>query len=110
MKACRGKYARERNQGIGGRLIQAASFLIHVATDAFQLAPNFLGAPDKEYSRGNDGIWRDEHNTCFYDMNDGELCTVKESTWWGYQPNDDLLTDPDKFVPCQFDEFHPAAL
>ena len=56
MNACRGKYARERNQGIGGRLIQAASFLIHVATDAFQLARAFLGVPDKEYSRGNDGI------------------------------------------------------
>ena len=47
MNSERGIYARARNKGIGGRIIQAASFLIHVSTDMLQFALAFLGAQIK---------------------------------------------------------------
>ena len=43
-------------------------------------------------------------------MDDDRLCSVYDENWLGCEINDDLHIDPEKFVPCQFEEFHPAAL
>ena len=86
MNAYRGAHAKGINKGVGGRLVQAASFLIHIAVDASQSAPAFLGCPRKAYSRGLDGIWRDENHTQYFGTNDGgDLFKVTGDDWLDFQ-------------------------
>ena len=109
MNAYRGAQAKGANFGVGGRLVQAASFLIHIAVDASQSAPAFLGLPRKAYSRGLDGIWRDENRTQYFGTNDGDdLYKVDGDNWLDFQSCESLLYNPEQFLPCQFDEFHPC--
>ena len=109
MNAYRGARAKGVNYGVGGRLVQAASFLIHIAVDASQSAPAFLGLPRKAYTRGLDGIWRDENRTQYFGTNDGDdLYKVDGDNWLDFQSCESLLYNPEQFLPCQFDEFHPC--
>ena len=92
------------NRGYGGRLLQATGFLIHVATDAREKAPNLLGDPFNSFSRGNDGIWRDDANGCEYfplASDDVNLLAFERET---------LLSNPSEFVACDMHCFNPNIL
>ena len=99
-----GRGRRFVNRGYGGRLLQATGFLIHVATDAREKAPNLLGDPFNSFSRGNDGIWRDDANGCEYfplASDDVNLLAFERET---------LLSNPSEFVACDMHCFNPNIL